>query len=280
MKLTDKIHLLKIDFEITLSPDKKLPRFVNIILILGDNITLIDTGVKGCEKMISDYLQKQNRDFSEIDTIILSHSHPDHIGSAAKIKEMTGCKVLAHVLEKEWIENIEIQSKNRPVPGFFNLVDQPVVIDEFICETQVKKIQEGLTIKFIKSPGHSKGSLNLLFEEDQILFTADSIPLKNDIPNYDNYLELMASLKVIKNQTGYKTLLTSWTPPLTDKNEIEKLIKEGEEYMSRIDTVVKNSYKDKITNSLDFCKSAVEKLGLPSFLVNPIVDKAFKSHLI
>lgn len=279
MKLTDKIHLLRIDFEITLAPDKKIPRFVNVVLILGDGITLIDTGVKGSETIIFDYLKKQNRDSSEIDTIILSHSHPDHIGSAAIIKELTDCKVFAHELEKEWIENIDLQSKQRPVPGFYNLVDKSVIIDEFISDNQIMKIQERLSIKFIKSSGHSKGSLNMIFEEDKILFTADSIPLKNDIPNYDNYSELMVSLESIKKYTGFKTLLTSWTPPLTAKKEIEKLISEGEEYMKRIDSVVKDCYKDKNTNTLDYCKIVVNKLGLPPFFVNPIVDKAFKSHL-
>jgi hydroxyacylglutathione hydrolase len=279
MKLTDKIHLLQIDFEITLSPDKKIPRFVNAILILGDKITLIDTGVKGSEKIIFDYIKEQNRDFSEVDTIILSHAHPDHIGSAAVIKELTNCKVIAHELEKEWIENLDLQSKLRPVPGFYNLVDKSVNVDEFISDNQTMLVEDGLTIKFIKSSGHSKGSLNIFFEEDKILFTADSIPLKNDIPNYDNYLELMHSLSVIKKNAQFETLLTSWTPPLTDKNEIEKLIHEGEEYMKRIDSVVKECYKDDSANTLDFCKIAIDRLGLPPFLVNPIVDKAFKSHL-
>jgi glyoxylase-like metal-dependent hydrolase (beta-lactamase superfamily II) len=279
MKLTDKIHLLQIDFEITLDNNKKIPRFVNVILVLGDKITLIDTGVKGSEKIIFDYLEKQNRAYSEIEAIILSHSHPDHIGSAAIIKEMTDCKVFAHELEKDWIENIDLQSKHRPVPGFYNLIDRAVSIDEFIYDNQIKKIQDGISIKFIKSSGHSKGSLNMIFEEDKILFTADSIPLKNDIPNYDNYKELMLSLETIKNYTGIKTLLTSWTPPLTDKNEIEELINEGEVYMKQIDTVVKDCYKDKNTNTLEFCKLVVDKLGLPPYLINPIVDRAFKSHL-
>jgi glyoxylase-like metal-dependent hydrolase (beta-lactamase superfamily II) len=98
MKLTEKIHLLKIDFEIALSPEKKLPRFVNVLILIGEKITLIDTGVKGSEKVIFDYLQKQKRDFSDINKIILSHSHPDHIGSVARIKELTNCKVFAHEL--------------------------------------------------------------------------------------------------------------------------------------------------------------------------------------
>lgn len=279
MKLTDKIHLLQIDFEITLTPEKKLPRFVNVILILGDQVTLIDSGVKGSEKLIFDYLQEQNRDFSEIDSIILSHSHPDHIGSAAAINELTKCKVYAHELEKEWIENIDLQSRQRPVPGFFNLVDKSVIVDKLISDNEKLLIQDGLTLKIIKSSGHSKGSLNIFFEEDKILFTADSIPLKNDIPNYDNYLELMKSIEMIKNNGEYEILLTSWTPPLTDINEIRKMISDGEKYMKRIDSVVKNCYKRKSETPLYSCKLAVDKLGLPPFLVNPIVDKAFKSHL-
>jgi len=43
MKLTDKIHLLKIDFVITLGPEIKLSRFVNALLIFDDKITLIDS---------------------------------------------------------------------------------------------------------------------------------------------------------------------------------------------------------------------------------------------
>jgi len=279
MRLTDKIHLLKIDFEITLSHGKIMPRFVNVIIILGDRITLIDTGVKGSERLIFDYIKKQKRDYSEIDRIILSHSHPDHIGSAAAIKELTNCRVLAHESEKEWIENIDIQNKQRPVPGFYGLVDRPVIIDDFVSDNQVLEIRDGINIKFINSPGHSKGSLNILFENDKILFTADSIPLKNDIPNYDDYVELMGSLEAIKRNPGFRTLLTSWTPPLSDRDEIDRLIVDGEEYMKRIDAVVKDCYRDENANTMDHCKNAVEKLGLPPFLVSPIVDRAFKSHL-
>jgi len=276
MKLTDKIHLLKIDFEIAISPEKKLPRFVNVILVFGDKITLIDSGVKGCEEIIRQYIEEQNRDFAEIDTLILSHSHPDHIGSAAKIKELTGCKILAHEAEKEWIENIEIQNKQRPVPGFFNLVDRSVKIDEFISDGQELMISNDVSLKFTHSPGHSKGSLNIEFVEDCILFTADSIPLKNDIPKYDNFSDLMNSLDKISN-AEFATLLSSWNAPLSDKAEIGQLIEEGRTYMQTIDSVVKECYGN--TCNPESCKLAVGKLGLPPFLANPIVDKAFRSHL-
>ncbi|MCU0849560.1 MAG: hypothetical protein MUD12_16880 [Spirochaetes bacterium] len=49
MKLTDTIHLLRIDFEITVSPGRKISGLVNVIVILGDEIILVGArqGIRG-----------------------------------------------------------------------------------------------------------------------------------------------------------------------------------------------------------------------------------------
>ena len=276
MKITDQVHLLKIDFDVVISPEKKLPRFVNVIIVFGDKIALIDSGVKGSEEKIRQYIEEQGRSFTEIEILILSHAHPDHIGSAATIKELTGCKVLAHEAEKEWIENIDIQNRQRPVPGFFNLVDSSVKIDAFLSDGQVFQIAGGPAMKIIHTPGHSKGSVNVEFIDDKILFTADSVPLKNDIPNYDNYADLMRSLKMIED-SDFKVLLSSWSAPLYDKKEIGFFIDEGRNYMLKIDAIVKECYAGAYNS--EACKMAVTTLGLPPFLATPLVDNAFKSHL-
>ena len=279
MKIKENIHLLKIDFNIQLSPEKVLPRFVNVLLIFGEKITLVDTGVKGSEEKIFGYIAENSRSYSEIDKIILSHSHPDHIGSAARIKELTGCKILAHTAEKTWIENISIQEKERPVPGFTNLVDRSVTIDEFIEDGQILNFGNGQTAKIIHAPGHSAGSVNLFFQDEKVLFTADSIPLKGDIPNYDNARQLLDSLNTIENNSGYEMLLSSWTPAFSDAIEIKKLIAEGRSWIEMIDTAVKANYLGVETVPLDFCRAIVNQLGLPPFLVNPIVDHSFRSHI-
>jgi hydroxyacylglutathione hydrolase len=279
MKLTEKLHLLQLDFEITLSPEKKLARFVNILIIFGDKITLVDTGVKDSEEKIFAYIKQNDRSISDIETIILSHSHPDHIGSANKIKDMTDCGILSHVNEVDWIENIDLQNKMRPVPGFYNLVDHSVKVDGRLHDGQELKVAKDVTLKVIHAPGHSKGSLNILFKEDRILFTADSIPVKNDIPNYDNFHDLMKTLKTVKGNSQFKILLTSWTPPLTDLSKMKKLISDSEEYMIKIDQTVKEIYSGIESEPFMFCRKTIEKLGLPSFLTTPVVDQAFRSHL-
>lgn len=277
MKISDNIHQLRIDFNIQLTPEKILSRYVNVIIVFGEKITLIDTGVKGNEGKIFNYIADNGRSFTEIETVILSHSHPDHIGSAARIKELTGCKVMAHEAERLWIENIEIQVQERPVPGFYNLVDRSVKIDEFLTDKQTLILGNEISVEVIHTPGHSAGMLSLLFREDKVFFTGDAIPLKNDIPNYDNYLQLMGSLNTIRKQE-YQTLLTSWTPTYTDKAEIEKLFAEGEAYLKQIDKAVKENYTVEEAEPLQFCRKTAAEIGLPLFLANEIVDRAFRSH--
>jgi hydroxyacylglutathione hydrolase len=280
MKLTDRIHQLQIDFEINLGREKKIPRFVNVLIIFGDQITLVDTGVKGSEEFIFRYIQQNHRRPGDIATIILSHSHPDHIGSAARIRELTHCRVLAHKGEVEWIENIEKQNNERPVPGFFGLVDHSVTVDKFLKDHQLIKADRDITLEVIHSPGHSKGSVNLFFKEDKIFFTADSIPLKGDIPNYDSFPDAMKTLEIMKKRKDDQVLLTSWTPPLTEKKEIDKLIHDGEEYLLTLDEIVRKTYLGEEPVFLDFCRAALGKLRLPPFLVTPLVDRAFRSHMV
>lgn len=279
MKITEKIHLLRLDFKINLNSQKQIERFVNSIIIFGEKITLIDTGTKDSAHHIFSYIKENSRDISDIEAVILSHSHPDHIGSAAEIKKVTGCRILAHESEKNWIENIEAQVKERPVPAFFELVDKSVKIDKFLEHGLQVKADEDVSLKIIHSPGHSKGSINIFFPEDKILFTADSIPIKNDIPNYDDFNDLMDSLHRIRSTQDLSILLTSWSPPLTDRKEIEIFLDEGESYLKVLDKTVKSIYIGEESEALEFCRKVILKLGLPDFYVNPIVDKAFKGHI-
>lgn len=279
VNITDKIHLLKHDFQISVTKEKKLLRFVNSIIVFGKEITLIDSGVKDSYEKIFRYIKEQGRSIEEIKLLILSHSHPDHIGSANKIKTITGCKVMAHKEEKEWIEDLSVQYNSRMVPGFYELVNESVKVDELVKDKQEIELEKDLTLQIIHSPGHSKGLINTFFKEDKILFTADSIPLVNDIPNYDSFHQLKSSLKAIKNFNDYDILLSSWMEPINNFTKIKELIMNGEQYLIKLDVGVKQYYSRKEENTLQNCKRLIDNLGLPPVYVNPIVHRAFQSHI-
>lgn len=279
MRLAEKIHILKHDFEIMLGPDQKISRFVNSLIIFWEEITLVDSGVKTSFDNIFSYIRKNQRDPSEISTLILSHSHPDHIGSAMKIKRMTGCKILAHEAEKDWMEDLELQQRQRPVPGFLNLADESVILDGFLHQDQELLADEHVTLRIMHSPGHSRGSLNIQFIEDKLFFTADSIPVMNDIPNYEDYGDLIKSLSAIQRNTDFDILITSWTSPLDEKDKIIHLLKDAESYLRQLDDSVRYNYTGIEKTPLEFCSKVIEELGLPEFYINPIVDKAFRTHI-
>jgi hydroxyacylglutathione hydrolase len=279
MKITDQIHAIRHDFIIPIAPGKTMERFVYSYIVMGEKITLIDSGVSGSEIKIYDYIRQAGRSIGDIEKLIVSHAHPDHIGSASKIKKDTQCQVLSHELERPWIEEIEYQNQQRPVPGFFNLVQESVEIDETLEDNDLINLSGGISMRIMHTPGHSTGSLSFLFVEPEMLFTADAIPLANDIPNYDNYRQLISSLQQIKGIRGFNVLLSSWMEPVKGYHEILKVIESGESYLQRIDNVIQRQYIKSNIQYLDRCKATIDELGLPSVFVNPIVNKAFLSHL-
>jgi len=186
---------------------------------------------------------------------------------------------MAHEAEKDWMEDIELQQKQRPVPGFQNLVDESVSIDDFVEHDQILKLDADLTVRISHSPGHSRGSLNIQFIEDKLLFTADSIPVMNDIPNYEDYWDLIKSLRAIQGNTDFDILITSWTSPLGEKDKIIHLLKDAERYLRQLDDSVQHIYTGTEKNPLQFCSKVIKELELPEFYINPIVDKAFRTHI-
>ena len=77
------------------------------------------------EKAIFSCMEGIGRKPEEIQGIFLTHAHPDHIGSAARIKELTGCTVCASRGERRWIEDIDLQFRERPIPNFHALAERP-----------------------------------------------------------------------------------------------------------------------------------------------------------
>ena len=100
MQITPTVYGLKHSFKVPVGPGMELDRFVYGYFVYGKTITLIDTGVSGCEKHIFDTIRSTGRDPSEIALIVLTHSHPDHIGAARMIQKETGCSIAAHPAER------------------------------------------------------------------------------------------------------------------------------------------------------------------------------------
>lgn len=206
MRIGEYVHQIRIDFQVT----PQVQRYVYVYLLIGETCCLIDAGVAGSEAVISAYMKKLGRDLSEIKALFLTHAHPDHIGAAAAIKEISGCEVYASEKERQWIEDIDTQYKERPIPNFYRLVENSVKVDHTIKEEQSIEVGRGMTLYVMDTPGHSDGSLSWLWEEQKILFCGDAIPASDDVPIFTDVKKSQESVKKIMDRTDIHTLCPAW----------------------------------------------------------------------
>ncbi|MBO9153887.1 MBL fold metallo-hydrolase [Chitinophaga sp. GCM10012297] len=159
---------------------------VNAFLLEDEKLTLIDTGVPDSTGQIIEMIREVGRQPEELKHILLTHSHPDHAGSAAQLKMITGAKVYMHAAEKMNLEKGFVAKP--PVPYFTSLANKlmynlfiknaPGLIpsakaDVLLQDGDWLPIAGGLHA--IHIPGHSAGQLAFFLPgRKNVLFAADA----------------------------------------------------------------------------------------------------------
>ena len=275
MKVAKRIHRIKISFNIT----PEIERFVYMYIIEGKKLYLIDAGVDGAEKLLSYYLSSIGKDIKDIEAVFLTHSHPDHIGGASEIKRLSGCKVYACQAESEWIENIDKQFLERPIPNFYNLLNKSVAIDSFVKDGDLVKLEDGITIKVIDSRGHSQESLSYYLVQDKALFSGDAIPLSSDIPIYVSAKQSMATLEKFLTIKNVDLYLSAWDKEKNTESGI-KAINEGLEHLKMIDKEIRSLCSENADATEEkLFDLACERLNMKRFNINPLFRRSIMSNV-
>ena len=151
-------------------------RWSRVYLIEDETLTLVDSGLPWDVRRIFSYVRSIGRDPDELDTIIMTHSHPDHAGGALAIKRRTRAKIVAHA-------NDTRRHAGRGVSlsymGVFTSLRLPLPfleytpVSELATDGQVLPMLGG--IRVIHTPGHTPGSLCFFLEQRGILFSGDTL---------------------------------------------------------------------------------------------------------
>lgn len=268
-----KIHQLKIDFHVT----PEIKRYVYIYLIEGKFCYLIDSGVDGAETAVDHYLHHIGRKMSDIKAIFLTHAHPDHIGSAARIKTMTGCKVYASAGERCWIENIDQQFAMRPIPNFYTLVNSSVSVDTVLKDGDRIELEPGMTIEVMETPGHSCDELSYVIPESHCIFTGDAIPVRGDIPIWIRRDKNRKSLERLKELKDIEYFYPAWDVTYEKAQAMDK-IHDAIRLMDEIQQVTAQCREN--AESLDeIVLNVCERMKTPHFEKNPLFKKTIQSMM-
>lgn len=280
MQVTPSIHALRHAFTIPAAPGIVLDRFVYSYIIFGETITLIDTGVAGCGKAIFETIRSAGRDPSEIALVILTHAHPDHIGAARAVREATGCSIAAHPAERAWIEDVELQNRERPVPGFAALVGGPVQVDHELEDGDGIEPDDtrSVDLQVLHTPGHSPGSISLFMPGEGALFSGDAIPVKGDLPVYDDALLSARSVQRLRGLAGIRVLLSAWDEPRKE-GEAYLQMDRAAEYLQSIHDTVRACAGSGSPDIMELTRKTAATLGLPPQAVNPLLARTFAANL-
>jgi glyoxylase-like metal-dependent hydrolase (beta-lactamase superfamily II) len=247
--------------------------------LIGDRICLIDTGVSSTSLLLQGYLEEIGRSPDEISLVLLTHAHPDHIGGCLAIKKVSSALFCAHPADKPWIENVERQYQERPIPNFFELVGGSVIVNRELKEGDTVSWGKGKTIGVLETPGHSPGSVSFFYEKEGILVTGDAVPAVGTLPIYVDPQTSVESIQKLRKVSPVKHLLSSWHEPVSG-GQARAIMEEGIHYIERIDEIV--THLDKTmppeTSAEELALRALGRLGIKANKVLPMVETTFESH--
>ena len=159
---------------------------VNVfVLDAPEGLTLIDAGLSTSGGKIVEGIRSLGKSPADLRHILLTHAHPDHIGSLAALQAASGARTYLHVADVPVAETGGPFRRMQPSPEligsllFKMLVRSgasakvaPTAIDERINDGDVLPIAGG--IRVLHTPGHCAGHVAYLWQERGVLFVGDA----------------------------------------------------------------------------------------------------------
>ena len=237
---------------------------VNSYFIEDSIPTLIDAGLHSDRALgvVESELKKRGYGLSDIQRILLTHGHLDHIGLAGEIASISKAKAFIHPFDqwKAMWNGRDEAKKIRPFIEFFQEAGLPkTIINElsahmsahfskyFIDDFPLQNITEYKSFSFddfiletLYCPGHTRGSMcffdrknSRLFSGDHLLQKITSNPVieiqnRNVDHDYRSLSSYIRSLEMI-GKMGIKMVLPGHGEPFPNpENQIGKIIRHHE----------------------------------------------------
>ncbi|NCU16747.1 MBL fold metallo-hydrolase [Pallidibacillus pasinlerensis] len=167
---------------------------VNMFLLKGDALTLVDAGIKTQEawEVFKQELSELGYSPNDIEQVILTHHHTDHVGL---LEQFSNVKIYGHEYGRKWLKKEPALWEE--IVAFFTKIYKQFgipskyyegfkdfrLLDKLACENQelFGTLSEGMTIPghpnwvIYETPGHSQSQLSYYNEREGLLIGGDHI---------------------------------------------------------------------------------------------------------
>jgi glyoxylase-like metal-dependent hydrolase (beta-lactamase superfamily II) len=143
----------------------------NHFVFNGRKKILIDTGYLPHFEETRRWIESVGVPLTSVELIISTHSHCDHIGGNQRIREISGCQIAIHRMDKQSVESGDDWAT------WYRFYDQeaeffPV---DIALEEGENIFLDDLELNVIYTPGHARGGIALYAPEKQFLISSDAL---------------------------------------------------------------------------------------------------------
>ena len=182
----------------------------NCFLLRGDRTVLIDGGAWGGFASFQDQLKTLSVDPKEIELILLTHGHWDHITCLSDIQKVTGARIAVHKQDQFMVETGEPPFPDGVTPWGRVMAWSakrilkphlpPLKVDTVIPDAGMSLREFGIPGEVVYTPGHSQGHVSILLDSGDAFV--------GDMAMNDWYLRLTPGLPVLADDINQ--VVESW----------------------------------------------------------------------
>lgn len=160
-----------------------------VLVTEGDAVTVVDTGYPGDRERLFRSLELVGHKPGDVEAVVLTHGHPDHIGSAEHLRTTYDVPVLAHTAEvgNATGKRIEQVSERRLLREAWRPAVLVWALEILrLRATAVERVQELQTFgedvldvpglpRAVHTPGHTSGHCSLHLPDRGALLAGDAL---------------------------------------------------------------------------------------------------------
>ena len=178
---------------------------VNLYLLDGDPLTLIDTGPRSEEtrRILEQELAARGYQLSDIKRLVITHTHPDHFGLVGQIVAQSGAEIWTHPYNAEWFNDLDnavmrrglftmqvFQDAGVPSPmleamgrngGRMGRMFETAPTEHWLNEGDTIAM-DGATWQVLHTPGHASGHISFYEPHTKQMIAGDHL-IKHISPN-------------------------------------------------------------------------------------------------
>lgn len=150
------------------------------LLVTEDGFYLVDSGIHDRARQITQELQAAGYSLSDLQGILLTHGHGDHIGNAGALANASAGEVMGHREDFPFFDKVPPYPARFRLQGWLvNLADRlvfrqpPLAID--VCLNEGDTINAAGTWQVLHTPGHTPGCISFYQPETGTLLCGDAL---------------------------------------------------------------------------------------------------------